>query len=204
MKSEYLLNAIGAIDDDLIVEAEEKPVHRKLPLWQMATAAAAALVVCMGAYLWPAMQPAGAAAPENQGVNNKFDLFADVADVAGGTLADGALEEYEYKTNSESSLRAPSAASKDGAGATQGVFEPVFCTEQGRYVLIGEEFPLKSKLPDDVRYLGELVQTDHDKPVYPCVGTKELVGCSVWQSKDGEYLYIQSPAGGWLQATRQK
>lgn len=204
MKREHLLDAIGMLDDDLIVEAAAKPARRKLPVWQMATAAAAAVVVCVGAYLWPAMQPAGAAAPENQGLNNKFDLFADVADTAGGVLADGTLEEYEYKSSSESALRAPSTANKDTAGTTQGVFEPVFRTEQGRYLLVGEELPLKAKLPDDVRYLGELAATDHDKPVYPCVGTKELVGCSVWQSEDGEYLYIQSPAGGWLQATRQK
>ena len=198
-----LLEAIGKLDDDLILEAEEKPTRRTFPVWQAATAAAAAVVMCAGVYLWPAMQPAGMAAPESQ-VTDNTGLMNDVADVAGGMLADGALEDYEYKSSSESALRAPSTANKDTTGTTQGVFEPVFRTEQGRYLLVGEELPLKTKLPDDVRYLGELAATDHDKPVYPCVGTKELVGCPVWQSEDGDYLYIQSPAGGWLQATRQE
>lgn len=203
MKSEHLLGAIGEIDADLIVEADEKPARRRRSVWRLATAAAAALIVCAGVYLWPAIQPAETAAPESQGTDN-MGLMNDVADVAGGVLADGALEDYEYKSSSESSLRAPTATNKDGAGETQGVFEPVFRTEQGRYLLVGEELPIKSKLPDDVQYLGELAATDNAKPVYPSVGTKELVGLSVWQSADGEYLYIQSPAGGWLQATRQK
>lgn len=201
MKSEQLLDAIGKIDDDLILEAEEKTVPRKRPVWQLATAAAAALVVCVGAYLWPAMQPAGMAAPESQGTDN-MGLMNDVADVVDGTVADS---EYEYKYfTDQSTVRAPSTANKEGAGAAQGVFEPVFRTEQGRYLLVGEQFPIKSKLPDGVRYLGELAKTEAGEPVYPCVGTEELVGCSVWQSVDGEYLYIQSPAGGWLQATRQR
>lgn len=203
MKAEHLLDAMEHIDDELILEANERPVRRKRPLWQVATAAAAAVVVCAGLYILPAMQPAGMAAPENQGAG--FDMFQDTADVASGTLADGALlDEYKYKTESEqSSLRAPSTAAKDGVGE-MGVCEPVFRTEQGRYLLVGEELPIKSKLPEDAQYLGELVETNYDKPAFPSVGTKELVGCAVWQSKDGDYLYIQSPAGGWLQATRQK
>lgn len=204
MKREHLLDAIGMLDDDLIVEAAAKPARRKLPVWQVATAAAAAVVVCAGLYILPAMQPAGMAAPENQVMNDRFDPFADVADVAGGMLADGTLEEYEYKSSSESALRAPSTANKDAAGTAQGVFEPVFRTEQGRYLLIGEELPIKAKLPDDVRFLGELVITAPDEPGYPSVGTKELVGQPVWESVDGEYLYIQTSDGRWLQATRQK
>ncbi len=204
MKREHLLDAIGMLDDDLIVEAAAKPARRKLPVWQMATAAAAAVVVCAGLYILPAMQPAGMAAPENQVMNDRFDPFADVADVAGGVLADGTLEEYEYKSSSESALRAPSTANKDTAGTTQGVFEPVFRTEQGRYLLVGEELPIKAKLPEDVLFLGELVLTAPDEPGYPSVGTKELVGQPVWESVDGEYLYIQTSDGRWLQATRSK
>lgn len=197
MNGEQLLDVLGQLDDDLILEAEETPVRRKFPLWQAATAAAAAVVICAGAYLLPAMQPADVAAPESQRTDSKefmTDVADDVFDVAGGTN-----DEYKYVTD-QSAARAPLAGEKESAG----VFEPVFCTEQGRYVLVGEAFPLKSKLPDDVRYLGELTLTAPGKQVYPCVGTEELVGCPVWQSADGEYLYIQNPAGGWLQATRQK
>ncbi len=194
MKREHLLDAIGKLDDDLIVEADAKPAHRKLPLWQMATAAAAAVVVCAGLYILPAMQPAGMAAPESQGTNDAL------ADVAGGVLADG---EYEYFTG-QSAVRAPSTANKENVDGAQGVFEPVFRTEQGRYMLIGEEFPIKSKLPEDVQYVGELAATKPGEPVYPSVGTKELVGLPVWQSVDGEYLYIQTSDGQWLQATRSK
>ncbi|MBQ3134886.1 MAG: hypothetical protein IJB75_03635 [Oscillospiraceae bacterium] len=207
MNTEYLLDAVGHIDDELILEAEERPARRRVPVWQVATAAAAAVVVCAGLYLLPAVQPAGMAAPEAEAQsthNGVFGTFSDVMDAAGGILADGAVDDrYKYMTE-QSTARAPSAADKGAAGETAGVFEPVFRTEQGRYVLVGEEFPLQSELPDDVRYLGELAFTAPDEPSYPSVGTKELVGRPVWQSEDGEYLYIQNPAGGWLQATRQQ
>ena len=200
MNAEHLLDAMERIDDELILEAAGKPNRRKRPLWQVATAAAAAVVVCAGLYILPAMQPAGTAAPESGTTNG---LFEDVADTA-GIVTDGSRDEYKYMTDSSMSQTQESVTGRGEATPNQGVFEPVFCTEQGRYMLVGEELPIKSKLPDGVQYVGELAQTSYDKPVYPSVGTKELVGCSVWQSADGEFLYIQNPAGGWLQATRSK
>lgn len=207
MKSEDLLYAMGAVDEDLISEAEEQPARRKVPVWQIATAAAAAVVICAGVYILPAMQPAGMAGPEAEAQDVHNGTFSELMDVAGGTLNDSAADgdEYKYVTD-QSTVRAPSATKQEAAGETDGVCEPVFRTEQGRYMLLGEEFPLKSKLPADARYLGELVLTVWDEPAWPSVGTEELVGCAVWQSEDGEYLYIQNPTstGGWLQATKQK
>lgn len=204
MKPEHILDAIGMLDDDLIVEAEAKPARRRLPVWQMATAAAAALVVCAGLYLLPAMQPAGMAAPERQGVDNGFELFEDVADVAGGSLADGALpDEYKYKTESseQPSLRAPSTAVKDGVGE-MGIMEPQFFTQRGVYLLTAIEF--KQELPENVLYLGELSDVTLEAWSYPAVRDKELVGQSVWESEDGEYLYVQMPEGGWWTAKLNK
>ena len=199
MKREYLLDAIGLLDDDLIVEADEKPARNKRPVWQMATAAAAALIVCAGLYLVPAMQPAGTAAPEdNQGVYNEF--CADAEDIAGGTQADGALlDEYKYKTESEQpSLRAPSTAVKDGVGE-MGIAEPQFFTQRGVYLLTALDF--MQTLPENVRYLGELSDVTSEGWGYPAVRSKELVGQSVWESVDGEHLYVQTPQGGWWTAT---
>lgn len=194
MKSEQLLDAIGMLDDDLIVEAEEKVARRKLPVWQMATAAAAAVVVCAGLYILPAMQPAGMAAPESQVVSDAM------ADVAGGILADGALDEYKYKTG-QFAVRAPSTANKDTAGETQGVLEPKFFTSQGVYLPVGDEGEfIRDKLPEDMQFLGELVNAVPGKRVYPSTGTQELVGCPVWQSEDGEYLCIRVSDGQWLNA----
>lgn len=196
MKSEYLLDAIGLLDGELIVEAEEKPARRKVPLWQTATAAAAALAVCAGLYLLPAMQPAGTAAPEHQGVDNET---SDVADIAGGTLADGALlDEYKYKTESDrSSLHAPSTAGKDGVGE-MGIAEPQFFTQRGVYLLTAIDF--MQTLPENVRYLGELSDVTDGEWSYPAVRSAELVGRNVWESEDGEYLYVQMPQGGWWTA----
>ena len=197
MKAEHLLDAMEHIDDELILEANERPMRRKLPLWQVATAAAAAVVVCAGLYILPAMQPAGMAAPENQGAG--FDMFQDTADVAGGTPADGALlDEYKYKTESEqSSLRAPSTAAKDGVGE-MGIAEPQFFTQRGVYLLTAIDF--MQVLPENVRYLGELSDVTSGTWSYPAVRAKELVGRPVWESEDGEYLYIQMSEGGWWPA----
>ncbi len=190
MRAEHLLDAMEYIDRELILEAEEAPVRRRLPVWQLASAAVAAVVLCAGLYLLPAMQPAGMAAPEDEAQNSSLIL---------GDTADGTNGDYEYRT--EGVKEAPSASQKQesAAGETHGgVVEPQFFTERGVYLFA--EFGLKQKLPENVRYLGELSDVTSETQGYPAVRAKELVGQPVWESEDGEYLYVQMPEGGWWTA----
>ena len=66
MTKEYLLSAIGDIDDDLIAEAAEIRPVRRIPLWAKYTAAAACLCLCTLAVLsFPGFMKCGSMAPES-------------------------------------------------------------------------------------------------------------------------------------------
>ncbi len=66
MTKDFLLSAIGDIDDDLIAEAAVIPPARRLPLWAKYAAAAACICLCTLAVLsFPAFMKCGSMAPES-------------------------------------------------------------------------------------------------------------------------------------------
>ena len=66
MTKEFLLSAIGDMDDDLIAEAADIRPPRRVPLWAKYTAAAACLCLCAVAVLsFPAFMKCGSMAPES-------------------------------------------------------------------------------------------------------------------------------------------
>lgn len=66
MKRDFLLSAIGDIDDDLIAEAADIRPVRRIPLWAKYTAAAACLGLCAVAVLsFPTFMKCGSMAPES-------------------------------------------------------------------------------------------------------------------------------------------
>lgn len=197
MTSEFLLDAIGQMDDELVTEAAQ-PIRRPTP-WLKVSGLAAALLLCVGLGSLAGVMPwngAGAAAPESGMLLG--DVMLD---------QDAAAEDYEYRSEQESKVETPSAANKAESttadGATGGFMEPKFFTRRGVYFLIGEEFPYKPKLPDteQLNRLGNLNSAVPGKQVYPSTGTQEYVGCPVWESTDGNTLYIELPDGGCLVAT---
>ncbi len=196
MTSEFLLEAIGQMDDELVLEATA-PVNRHMP-WGQVAGWAAAIVLCVGIARMPGMpwKGAGAAAPENgapQEEQTKHHLMADAAD--------GAWD-YEYRSEQESQVQEPSTAHKSESAATggaMGIMEPQFFTERGVYLLVTP--PLQqTPLPEGAKELGKLTAFRYDEQVYPAVRAKELVGCPVWESEDGEYLYVRQSDGWWLTA----
>lgn len=197
MTSEFLLNAIGQMDDELVIEAAE-PTRRAIP-WLKVSGWAAALLLCVGVASLPDLLPrngTGSAAPES-------DFFP------GSVLLDQDIkgDDYEYRSDQESQVKDSSAANKTESatadGTTAGVAEPKFFTQRGVYFLIGEEFPYKPKLPDTEKLtnLGALVAAVPGEQIYPSTGTQEYVGCPVWESENGKVLYIQLKDGGCLFAT---
>lgn len=203
MTSEFLLNAIGMIDDELVMEAVA-PTRRTIP-WLRVSSLAAAFLLCVGVASLPCLMPknsAGtAAAPESDGGLGSalLDRYHYAAD------QDAVSNSFEHRSEQESQVQMPSAMDKgnfktEAAGTTQGFFEPRFLTQRGVYLLMGEEFPHKPKLPDteNLYPLGELVATVPGEQVYPSTGTKEYIGCPVWESEDGRTIYIQLKDGGCL------
>lgn len=197
MTSEFLLDAIGQLDDDLVLDAAA-PKKRATP-WLKAAGLVAALVLCAGIANISGLSPlrganSGAAAPESDGAlmdTTTSDILAD----------------YEYRSEQESMTQEPSAPNKSepqsAVGGTQGVFEPRFFTRRGVYLLtVSDSGDLKKTIspPENAIFLGELVAAVPGQNVYPSTGTQELVGCPVWESPDGQLLYIQFPNEEWLVA----
>lgn len=200
MTSEYLLDAIGQMDDDLILGAAA-PVRRAIP-WAKVSGLAAAVLLCVGLAHIPGLLPmkglsSGTAAPEVGGLLNDAVMDQDAENA------------FEYRSEQESQVQTPSAANKSESvtadGASQGVFEPRFFTERGVYlpiVLDSGSIKQKTSPPESASPLGNLVSAVPGEQAYPSTGTQELVGCPVWESEDRDYLYIQLPDGDWLTAKR--
>ena len=99
MTKEFLLFAIGDIDDDLIAEAAYIRPPRRVPLWAKYTAAAACLCLCAVAVLsFPALMRSGSMAPESANkqdaaVMDRDDFFYtaedEVRDTVDGILMQG-------------------------------------------------------------------------------------------------------------------
>ena len=194
MTSECLLEAIGQLDDELVLEAAA-PAKRYIP-WKQAAGLAAAVLLCVGIAHMPGspLKGADAAAPEN-GAPQEETKHHLMADAAGGT------NDYEYRTEQESQVREPSASQKAESAVTDGamgIVEPQFFTERGVYLLVALRH--QTPPPEGARELGTLTEYRYGERSYPAVRGKELVGCPVWESEDGEYLYVQVSDEDWLTA----
>ena len=181
MTSEFLLDAIGTIDDDLVLEARQMPKRRSVP-WGSIAGLAAAVVLCVGIARIPGAFPwngalSGSAVQEADNAANTSDALLD-----------------QYRGDQETSTAAPSAAGKEN----NGVMEPKFFTQRGVYLVTVP--PTVQSLPEDCIELGTLVSAVPGTKAYPATGTQEFVGCPVWESADGTMLYIQMTDGKWLSA----
>ena len=190
MTSEFLLDAIGQMDDELVLEAAA-PVCRTIP-WVKVAGWAAAIAVCVGIARIPFIgaNSGATAAPES----DRFlgDVMLDM---------DTKEDDYEYRSEQESQVREPSASQKAESAVTDGamgIVEPQFFTERGVYLLVALRH--QTPPPEGARELGVLTEYRYGQRVYPAVRGKELVGCPVWESEDGEYLYVQVSDEGWLTA----
>ena len=96
MKRDFLLSAIGDIDDDLIAEAADIRPVRRIPLWAKYTAAAACLGRCaVAGRSFPAVRKCGSMAPESANkqdaaVMDRDDYSYSVEDTVRDTV-DGIL-----------------------------------------------------------------------------------------------------------------
>ena len=96
MTKEFLLSAIGDMDDDLIAEAADIRPPRRVPLWAKYTAAAACLCLCAVAVLsFPAFMRCGSMAPESANTQDAAIMdredFTYTAEDAVGDKVDGIL-----------------------------------------------------------------------------------------------------------------
>ena len=175
MNSEFLLRAIGLLDDDLIDEALRPAASRPSLLAQArrwaSVAACLALLLTAGYFV------------THLGMGGSS---------SGSSSASAGEEAPGNGTSSDSAA--------GGTGSSAGAVDPqeggtIFLANQV-YCLTGETLP---ELPEGAVSLGELSALYPDAPS-PSTDREEYVGCPVFQSADGTTLYVQRNDGQWAVA----
>lgn len=174
MTSEYLLDAVGLIDDDLIQDAESLPRPKAIP-WRRwgAWAACLALVLALGygvTHLSMSSKNCSGAAPSASCATGENSACADAA-------AEGASDSPQ---ESEHSSNAPTGR---------------IYLSGGEYVLTGQ---VLDTLPEGSREVGVLAALSPDAPE-PAADNEALAGCALFEAPDG-LLYVQLHEGGWAAA----
>lgn len=188
MTSEYLLDAMGLLDDDLIQDAEEgaRPAFG----WQRwgTLAACLVLVVVLGY---------GA---------SQLGTGRDGSGSAGGGLPSTSSGEASAG-NTDSSTASPWENSQQGESSAGGSPEPAVPGEgeqQADTILVRRDGQTLAycvarsveELPEDGALLGRLERTD-GAPLY--TDREEYAGCEVWEDGSG-LLYVRLPDGTFAQA----
>lgn len=195
MNAEYLLDAIGRLDDDLVQEAERyrrpKARYGRLLGW----AACFAVVISLGYILTHVGGMGGGAAPSFSGGGN------------GGAPASGNSASPSEDDNAGAALEpeAPGSPALDeglAGGSTAVISGTIGVQGGGTYVLTGETL---AELPEDGGFvlLGQLLALYPDSPS-PYTDAEEYVGLSLWAEDDGTDLppavYVELPGGGFAEA----
>jgi len=182
MTAEYLLDAMGLIDDDLIQDAEVLPALTRLSSVRSWTDRAATLASCLVLVLALGY------------VVSNLGMGGDSAAPAAST---GSAPASSTVADSSCATSAP-ASTELASGST------IFLhTDRGTltYALSGE---YAEELPEHCRALGELASLHQDgKGEMPLTDGTEYEGCSLWA--EGEepipaVLYVQLPDGRYALA----
>lgn len=193
MTSEYLLDTIGLLDDDLILDAEteyvpkSKPIRKQLMLW-LPTAACVALLLI--------------SSPLFRGANKESSTTACGDAAMSATAETEDYKRFDYVTSNES----PSmAAGTEGAASDLTEFY-VSVTVDGMACIYSHSYPSGEPhgvpietLPAGCIQAGIVTSVDEDATV-PHTDTGVYTGCALWLEGRGEEstLYLELPEGGYL------
>lgn len=195
MTAEYLLDAMGLIDDDLIQDVEVLPAPTRLSSVRRWTDRAATLAACLVlvialGYVVSNLGMGGDSAAPSASTGNAMPSSSAAADISCGVTGDS--------TNSAEQATSSTPTSTEPTNST------IFLhTQQGTltYALSGE---CVEELPEHCRALGELASLHQDgKQEGPVTDGAEYEGCPLWA--EGEepipaVLYVQLPDGRYALA----
>ena len=189
MTSEYLLDAVGLLDDDLILDAEteyvskSKAIRKQFMIW-LPTAACVALLLITYPMFKGGAETGSASAPS-----------------AGDAAMSSTTGEMEY-SSSQAASSSPSQSS--GGSAVGQANTEIYVTLDGvEYIFHrSESAPIADMLPGDCRYLGQLNAKDSASDgdqIYTLFDTV-YSDCKLWLKGDGadSVLYLELPEGGYL------
>lgn len=202
MTAEYLLEAMGLIDDDLIQDAEVRSASRPSSLrWQRWSALAACLAVVVALGYGVTHLPMGG--------GNKSSASPSDDTAAGITCSSASMESDAVQKDFAASNSAVGASSVE-AGS-----EPpeagwlgfrVLVTVDGltyaynhTYPPFEDHGPWVETLPEGCRGVGTVVNQENDL-LLPHTDTGVYVGCPLWLEGEGRgsTLYLELPQGGYL------
>ena len=208
MNAEYLLDAIGQLDDDLVREAERyrRPKVRYGRL--MGLAASFAVVIALGYVLTHIGGMNGGSAPSlsSGGSSSAPAGGGSTANAGGGTAsADSSdaprSEDSAFEPEQPLEGSTPSSVEDAYGDAQKALPGAIFVRDaSGNYILTGE---VLAQLPEGGEFvlLGELSVLYPDSPL-PYTTVEEYVGLNLW-AEDGDILYavyVELPEGGFARA----
>lgn len=204
MNAEYLLDAIGHLDDDLIREAERwrrpKAHYGRL----MGLAACFAVVIALGYVLTHFGMGGGAPLSAGGGNGGGSPASGNSAPSAsyGGNSGDAFDPEAPLEGSSPSTPSAPSGAGPETSDWSQDAdaSRGTIFVRGGAYILTGE---VLSELPEggEPVPLGTLSALYPDSPS-PCTTVEEYVGLNLWAENEDIFyaVYVELPEGGFARA----
>lgn len=202
MNAEYLLDAIGQLDDDLVREAERyrRPRTRYGPLLGWVACFSVMLLLSYGVTHLGMGGGGNSMAPANGGGTSPGGYSGvDTPDTAIGSSPGGA---FEPDTPTGSAPSSGEYLPGDPQGAPLGTVFVRGAQRSGTYILNDE---IVAELPKGGEHvlLGSLLALEPDSPS-PCTDVEEYVGLNLWAESSGTDLpsavYVELPAGGFARA----
>lgn len=202
MNAEYLLDAVGRLDDGLIREAERyrRPKARYGRLLGWAASFAVVILLGYGATHFGM----GGGAPDGgmgggAGTNGGNAFPGGYSGAPGSSMGYGPGEAFDPENPASPSVDNQSGGAQ---GAPPGTIFVRGAQGSGTYILSGE---ILAELPEGGGYapLGELLALEAGSPRL-CTDVEEYVGLDLWAEDGGRDLppavYVELPAGGFARA----
>ena len=196
MTAEYLLEAMGLIDDDLIQDAEVRPAARPAPArWRQWGALAACLAVVAALGYGVTHLPMGGGSKSSASPS---------ADAAASTTCGSSQEDFACSSNSAAGASSVATGSEGPEAGWLGF--RVLVTVDGltyaynhTYPPSEDHGPWAETLPEGCRSVGAIVDEENDL-LLPHTDTGVYVGCPLWLEGEGQEstLYLELPQGGYL------
>ena len=192
MTSEFLLDALGLLDDELIQDAEASAAPKSLP-WRRWTAWAAclALVLALGYGVTHLGMGSGNSGCSSAGGVPSASTGGSSAGGSPSSSAGAGGGQWNGGSGGENA-----ASSSPAAGPE--VLPGFIYTADGEYCLTGEAL---ESLPQGAQPVGALSALSPDAPL-PATDVEDYAGCALWQGPDG-VVYLQLPQGGYAPAEPQ-
>lgn len=187
MTTEYLLNAIGLIDDDLLAAAEALPPSRRR--WRPSLHSLQTLAACLAVVTVLGL-----------GVNLlSWRTGSKSTSAGGGNAAPSAASSQAGQEIDGQNGGSTSDSCSIAAAAPEPTPSDIEVVQYGLVYVDSQVYSISrfvDELPQDCALIGTLEAADSTEWAASCsTDVEDYVGCSLWRD-EADVLYIQLPDGG--------